>query len=344
MAVSGTGFYPSSAQNAQNYINVIRRNFTPTLIYQNVRKAKPFLRYILERASKPTGGGFSPITQPVTGQTFGNDGALSDWTGSFTLPGISNPIQNAEWNQALYIQPVVFTMPELSLLEGKNADPFVVIDVIKARLYDKYQSVLDYLSGRFLGTNSSNALDFLGLGDIVDNGTNDANYGNISRASNSWWNAKVYTNSQSGAAYTQVLYYLMSFLNDTNAPLPSLGVVSYSVFYALMTSFTNIERMYIQDPKGVTNERSYEIQALDIGGVPHIVDPNLTGTTGYYLNMDHLDFRFNPDFFFKMTDIADLQPIGQLGFVQNLSVAGQLVSDAPYTHMQLASMPNTPLA
>lgn len=345
MPVAGTGFYPSNAQNAQNYINIVRRNFTPSLVYQNVRSAKPFLRFILERCSKGRSGGFSPITQPVTMTNFGTDGAYSDWTGNFNIPGISNPIVNAEWNQALYVQPVVFTMPELSLMEGKGSNELVVIDVIKARLFDKYQSVLDTLSAAFLGTGTSNSLAFLGILDAIDAGTNAPSYGNITRASNPHWNSTIYTNTQgANAAYLQVLYYIMSFLQDTTNPLPTLAVTSYQVFYAIMTSFTNLERMIIQDPKSMDEKRGYEIQAIDVGGVPVIVDPNLTGTSMYFINTDHLTYFYNEDFHFKMTDLADLQPIGQLGFVQALTVAGQMVSDLPSAHFELASAPHTTLA
>ena len=340
-----TGFYPSTAQNAQNYINIVRRNFTPSLVYQNVRKAKPFLRFILENCAKERTGGYSPITQPVTFQNFGADGALSDWTGAFNLPGITNPVVNAEWNQALYVQPVAFTLPELSLMEGKGSDAYVVIDIIKARLYDKYQSVLDQLSSYFLGTGTANNLSFLGIKDAIDAGTNAATYGGLSRTTYSGWNSTVYANNQSAqVAYLQFLYYIMSFLQDTSNPLPTLGLCSYSVFYAVMTSFTTIERMVIQDPKNMDSKRGYEIQALDIGGIPLIVDPNLTGTTSYWMNTDHLTYYYNSDFHFKMTDLADLQPIGQLGFVQALTVAGQFVSDLPSAHFALTSSPSTTLA
>ena len=340
-----TGFYPSAAQNAQNYINIVRRNFTPTLVYQNVRKAKPFLRFILENCSKERSGGFSPITQPVTFQTFGADGALSDWTGTFAIPGITNPIVNAEWNQALYVQPVAFTMPELSLMEGKGSDAYVVIDVIKARLFDKYQSVLDSLSAYFLGTGTANNLSFLGIQDAIDAGTNAATYGNLARATYAGWNSNIYANTQGASpAYLQFLYYIMSFLQDTTNPLPNLALCSYPVFYSVMTSFTAIEQIKIQTPQGVTSTRNYEIQALDIGGVPLIVDPNLTGATTYFMNTDHLKYYYNSDFHFKMTDLADLQPIGQLGYVQALTVAGQFLTDLPSSHFALTGSPSTVLA
>lgn len=343
MPVAGTGFYPTTGQNSANYINIVRRNFTPTLVYQNLRKSKPFLRFILEKCARERTGGFSPITQPVAGTTFGSDGAYSDWTGRFTLPGITNPIVNAEFNQALYVQPIVFTMPELALMEGDGSE-LVVIDVIKARLYDKYQSVLDVLSAAFEGTGSANALYFLGIQDGVDNGSNAPNYGNITRASNPWWNSPIFSNTNPGsAAYQSILFYLLAFMQDTNSPLPSLAVISYSVFYSLITSFSAIETMIVQDLNNITKERGYDIQALDIGGVPHVVDPGLSGTTGYYLNMNHYWFDYNSDFNFKITEPANLLPIGQLGFVQALTVSGQFWTDLPKSHLAIGNMPSTAL-
>lgn len=343
MPVAGTGFYPTVGQNSQNYMNIVRRNFTPTLVYQNLRVAKPFLRFVLEKCARERTGGFSPITQPVTLLTFGADGAYSDWTGRFVMPGITNPVINAEFNQALYIQPIVFTMPELALMEGEGQE-LVVIDIIKARLYDKYQSVLGIMSAAFLGTGSANNLAFLGILDGVDNGVNAPTYGNIARAANALWNSNIYANTQGAlAAYQQILFYLLAFMQDNNAPLPTLAMVSYAVFYSLITSFVGVEQMIVQDLNNITKERGYDIQALDVGGVPHVVDPGLLGTTGYYLNMNHFWFDYNADFNFKITEPANLLPIGQLGFVQGLTVSGQFWTDLPRSHFALTAMPSVVL-
>lgn len=345
MPVVGTGFLPVANQGSANYINIVRRNFIRSLIYQNLRHAKPFLRYLIENCSRPRSGGFSPITQPVMLTTFANNGAYSGWGGNFTIPGIDNPAVNAEWNQALYIMPIVFTQPELSLMEGAGSNELTVIDIIQARLYDNYQSVLDTMSAAFLGTGFANPLAFLGIRDAVDNGTNNPTYGNIVRAANPGWNAMAYANTQgANPAYQQILYYLLSFLQDTNAPLPTLGLVSYSVYYSLITSFTNIETMVVQDVSNIAKDREYKIQALDIGGVPHVVDPNLAGTTGYYLNMNHMFYDYNEDFNFKITEPESLIPVGQLAFVQPMTVAGQFYSDLPSSHFSLTGMPSTVLA
>ena len=343
MPVAGLGFYPTTGQNSANYMNIVRRNFTPTLVYQNLRMAKPFLRFVLEKCARERTGGFSPITQPVTGSNFGADGAYSDWTGRFTLPGISNPVVNAEFNQSLYIQPVVFTMPELALMEGQGQE-LVVIDIIKARLYDKYQSVLDLLSSAFLGSYGGNTLNFNGLQDGVDNGAYAATYGNITRSSNTWWSSSVYSNTNPGTyAYQSILYYLLAFMQDNNAPLPTLGVTSYGVFYSLITSFSSIETMIVQDLNNITKERGYDIQALDIGGVPHVVDPNLSAAAIYYPNMNHFWFDYNADFNFKLTEPYGLLPIGQLGFVQALTVGGQFWTDLPKASFLLGNAPSTTL-
>jgi hypothetical protein len=101
--------------------------------------------------------------------------------------------------------------------------------------------------------------------------------------------------------------------------------------------------MIVQDLNNITKERGYDIQALDVGGVPHVVDPSLSGTTGYYLNMNHFWFDYNADFNFKITEPESLMPIGQLGFVQGLTVSGQFWTDLPKSHFALLSMPSTTL-
>lgn len=340
MPVQG-GFAPTTAQGFNNYVNIIRRNFSPNLIYQNVRKSKPFLRFLLSNCSRPREGGLSPITQPVSMTTFGFTPQYADFSGDFTSQPISNPVINAEWNQALAITPIDSLMTEISLASNELA----MIDIVKARYADTLQSAFDFMSSAFLGTQGTNTLAFNGLQDAVDNGTVMATYGNLIRSNYPKWNSSVFTNNQTGAAYLQVLYYISSFMQDNNAPLPTMGITSWGVFHALATSFNaTLERMIVMDPGGMSSDREYKVSAVEIGGIPIVVDPNITTAQIFYINPEHLFFDVNSSFNFKITEPASLVPIGQLGWRQALTMSGQFYTDMPSAHFLLNNAPTVTLA
>ncbi len=343
MALVGTGYYPTDAQGAKSFIEITQRNVSDTLVVQNLRKATPFLKFILDEATDERAGGFSPITQPVLTETYGQVPEYTDFSGNFSSPVTKNPIISAMWNQSLVATAVGYTQPELSLTQGSGAEK-TIIDNISARLNDAYKSNIEFLSSALLGSAGTNTLAMNGIQDMVDDGTVSPNYGNISRSLEPKWNAAVYTNTQTGAAWAQVQYYIQSYLNSHAGGLPNLGLCSYAVFQALATSFTNNERMVVSDIKGMVKDRTWEVQSVGIGGVPIVVDPNITGDTMYFLNSDHLKFSVNPDFHFKMTEPESLTPTGVLGFVQVLTMSGQLWSDLPSSHFKLNSAPSIALA
>lgn len=264
--------------------------------------------------------------------------------GNVTPNELTNPAVNAQWNQALATCTLDYMLPELALMSGSGAEQYVVINTIKARMYDAYQTSLAFMSKAFLGSAGTNTLAFNGILDAVDNGTNAPNYGGIARATNANWNALVYTNNQTTAAYQQLDYYIRSFQADQNNVIPTIGLTSPEVFQAVLTSFSSIERMIVADPKNIMDERSYKIDALDVGGVPLVVDPNLTTADVYYLNMEHLSYKYCPSLNFKMTEPAPLEAVNLLGYRQTLMVCGQLVTDLPSSHFHLASAPSVTLA
>jgi len=344
MPVTGTGFYPNTNQYAANYINWVRRNFTDKLVLQNLWKSTPFLRYILEKRAFPVAGGFNPITQPVQLSTFGQSMQYTGFGGEVTPNQLTNPAMVAQWNQSLATCTLDYMLPELALMSGSGAEQYVVIDTIKARMYDAYQTALAFMSAAFLGTAGTNVEAFNGILDAVDNGTNAPTYGGITRSSNANWNALVYTNNQTTAAYQQLYYYLTSFRADQNNVTPTIGVTSPEVFQAVLTSFSSLERIIVAEPKNILEDRSYKVDALDVGGVPLVVDPNLTTNDIYYLNMEHLFYKYSPSLNFKMTEPAPLEAINLLGYRQTLMICGQFITDLPSSHFHLASAPSVTLA
>jgi hypothetical protein len=341
----GQGFYPTSAQNAQNYINVMLPEIMPSVIYEGVRKARPTLRLLLKKTQKPLKGGWAPINQPVSFQTFGNNGSWTGMSGSFTIPTITNPIQNLQFLPSLYINPISYLLTEEVMMESPNA----VIDVVAQRITDAYETMFDNLNSTILGTMGTNSLQMQGLYDIVDNGTNQSYYGGLTRASYTYLNSKIFAYSAgifstTPTAYQIVHRYLLSFLNDTNYRIPDVGITSFAVFSALTESMASIERVQVQDPARIADSRDWAVQVVSVDGVPILPDPSISANTIYFLNLNKLELGTVPQLNFKLTPPADLQPTGQLGFVQTALIAGQFYSFEPAAHFQLTSFPGVTLA
>jgi len=341
----GQGFYPTATQNAQNYINVMLPEIMPSVIYEGVRKARPTLRLILKRTQQPMKGGWAPINQPVSFQNFGNNGNWTGMSGSFNIPTISNPIQNLQFLPTLFVNPISYLLTESVMMDSPNA----VIDVVAQRITDAYETMFDNLNATILGTMGTNSLQMQGLYDIVDNGTNQSYWGGLPRSNYTYLNSKIYTYSSglfttTPTAYQIVHRYLLSFINDVNYRIPDVGITSMAVFSALTESMTNIERVNIQDPAKITDSRDWAVQVVSIDGVPILPDPSIQTNTIYFLNLNKLELATVPQLNFKLTPPADLQPVGDLGFVQTALIAGQFYSFEPAAHFQLTGFPGVSLA
>jgi hypothetical protein len=258
-------------------------------------------------------------------------------SGTATIPAITNPLQSMQFLPTLYITMIPYLVTENIMMES----PLAAVDVVKQRMMDTYQQMFTMLNTTILGSAASNVLQMYGLQDIVDNGTNQSNFGNLSRSTYPALNSQIYNMSSytSLPTYQVIHLALNSFLNDVNQKLPDVGLTSFSVFNALTTSMTNIERVNIEDPKDVLTNRDWAVQAVSVDGVPILPDPNITTNNITFLNLDKLHFGFIPQLCFKATEAESMLPVGQLGYVQAAMIAGQLYSFSPNAHFIASNIP-----
>ncbi len=343
MPLVGTGIYPNNAQYAQEIINVTYRNILPTIVMQNLYKARPFLKYLMKNASKRGEGGFSPIEQPVQLTPYTNNGTYMDWSGSFNIPDVEQHAQVAVFNPSNYIEPMSFLYTQLSLARGEGA-AWSAIDLISLAMKNATENMFSAVSDAFLGSRGTNELAFWGIQDVVDNGSTTAVYGNIDRTTYPNWGAFAYADSQTSLpAYQQVQYYLYQFMQDSAAPLPTMGICNFNVFFNIAKSFTGIEQMITTELDKIATKRGYATDALMVSGVPIVVDPGISTSdnTIYFVNMDHINFVYNPDFHLKVLEPQNRAVVGQYAYVTAANFSGQLVCDLPSSNFKITGFPTS---
>lgn len=343
MPVYGTGFYPTEGQGAVNYFSIIHRHFNPFLIQAALRRKPIFLYLLLRDLAEPRAGGFSPITQPVQLQEFGGVISTLTFTSEFTASPISNPIINAEWNMAMYMIAMDVLATEYMMIQGE-ASPLAVVDTIKARFTDFYQKLLDFIETKILGA-PANAYDMDGLANAIDDGTNYATYGNISRSTYPSWGAPII--DLSGITFDQawqcIPYVVNKYRANYNGEGPNIVLVPYGVFHALGISLTALERIITATPDTVSLTQAVGFQALNINGLWIIPLAKLSGTTGYFVNFNSFKLYIHPDAFFAMTPWAPLLAVNVYGWRAGITFAGNFVCLKPWNNIKVLNMPSATL-
>ncbi|MEM0173537.1 MAG: phage major capsid protein [Sulfolobaceae archaeon] len=348
-----TGYSPTNTAYVNAIFGTLHRNIQPRVTVQNLRKSKPLLKWLLSNCAKPESD--SPIIKNVQFNRFASANQFTDYSGTFVTGVNDVPLMTAQWYIAAHVNPITSNIFELSKFLGAGKVN-QIIDVVSERLTDNYETFLEVMNNAILGTSNNvpallyqqpanNAILPDGLQDAIDNGTLKPTYGGITRSTYPAWNAFVYTNSQSSVpAWQQLYFYLMSFINDQNGTLPDIMVCGPDVYYAVATSMTSIERVIIQTGNTVASDRSWEVQTIDIAGVPLVVDKNMPAATVYFLKAKNLELAYNPDFFMELIPAESLISTGQLGYVQVMIATYELLTTLPSGLAMLKSAPAVTLA
>lgn len=342
--VTGTGYYPTTAQGAINYFTIIHRNFRPGIIDAVFRKKPMFLFQVLKDLSEPVAGGFNPIVQPIFFSDFGAVINAISWTAGVTASPVSLPVVSAQWNMAGYAVVMDTLLPELAMTQGAAAQ-LVQIDPIVERFTDFYYSLLDAIDSRIL-SKATNTTDINGLDDAIDDGTTVATYGGLSRSEYPKWAAPVYNAADySGAEWqTQnhwkaISFFLAKYRANVPGDVPNIVLTSYGVFYKIATSLTNIERVIAATPEEVDFTRHIGMQVLNIEGLYVIPCDKITTPTAYFINGRTFKFAVHPDLVFRFIGPESLLPVEKLGWRCALVFAGQFYCVNPRANFKVNNLP-----
>jgi hypothetical protein len=319
MAIGG-GILPATGSAQFNELTyVTRRAFIPKLVVQ-LYNSTPLMAALIAN-SQSASGGVSSITVPVQGAQFVN-AQWSDYSGSFAQPSVQQGAYNAEFDLKLMISPVPFLG-----MEGAVQQDAAIIPLIEARMNDATNVMMDAMATA-LYNNTTNTQQFIGLPAAV---ANSGTYGNIDRASYTWWKSSQYAAGSVNPTRQNILQYISGTVK-AGAEMPSFGVCGFGTWTLLAQDFVGQEQ-YVITPgagfDGETNGPAAAFRALMVAGVPIYPDPYCPEGTVYFLNTNYLSLYIHEQGSFVFTGFESTLPNWQIGYVGAVLMIAELVNVKP---------------
>lgn len=316
----GGGILPASGSTQFTELTyVTRRAFIPKLVVQ-LYNSTPLMAALIAN-SQQASGGVSSVTVPVQGSQFVN-AQWSDYSGSFAQPSVQQGAYNAEFNLKLMIAPVPFLG-----MEGAVQQDAAVIPLIEARMNDATNVMMDAMATS-LYTNTSNNQQFIGLpAAVADSGT----YGNIDRATYTWWKSKQYAAGSVNPTRQNILQYISGTVKN-GAEVPSFGVCGFGTWTLLAQDYVGQEQYVITPGSGFdsdANGAQAAFRALMVAGVPIYPDPYCPEGTVYFLNTNYLSLYIHEQGSFVFTGFESTLPNWQIGYVGAVLMIAELVNTKP---------------
>ena len=323
MPVLGQGILPAAGAVASELTAVTRRAFMPKLVVQTYNST-PLLAMLIAN-NQTASGGASSVTVPVQGTNMVTTQS-SDYSGTFNAPAVQPGIQNAEFNLKLSITPIPF----LGMEAAVQVD-YAVVPIIEARMNDAGNNLAAFWSSK-LYTNTTDNLSMIGLPGAVDDSTNLATYGNISRATNAFWKSKVYAAGSVNPTRQNVLQYIVGCAKAAGGEMPNFAVVGFGTWALLAQDFIGQESYQVTP--GSSFDRTEDgprsgFRALMVAGVPVFADMNCPEGTMYILNSNYLSMYIHEQGAFAFTGFESTLSNWQLGYVGAIVNIAELVLTKP---------------
>jgi|SRR5215469_863391 len=297
----GSGILPAGSLGTQlSYIT--RRAILQRAIVQ-IYNTCPALVGLLSNAMLEAGGIDSIIAnvqyqQMVQPQFTGFDGTFSSPTG---LVGITP----ASWSLCMALTPIPILATELLIQEKQK-----IQSILDLRFNDAGNAMRDML-GTVLYNNTTNQLEPIGLPGAIDDGTNLATYGGISRSTNPWWQAKRYAAGGVNPTRALVAQYINGVVK-AQGEIPDCGFCNAGTWTLLMQDFLGLERYQPNNLR--TSEYLSAFRALEVMQVPIYIDPYCPEGTLYLANFNYLSARIHEDAEWEFFDFVANLPSNSLSF------------------------------
>lgn len=256
---------------------------------------------------------------------------------------------------------VALPLDELSV----NATEEKVIDLAKLELASSAQDLADNIGTQFYGTGAGK--DFLGLEAIVDDGTNAATYGTLSRTTYSSQLRSTVTAS-SGTLSVAKMATLYN-ATTSGSQKPTLGVCSETIF-SLYEQLLQPQERIAKDVSmmkaggnmgkaGTGMVGGTGFTGLFYKGFPILADEKATPGVLYFLNEDFLDWYALPvamtsPIKYRSQDIEGndysdvtglgfswsdwIKPVNSASLVGHIYLGGELISQNPKRHGKLTGI------
>ena len=265
--------------------------------------------------------------------------------------------RNMEFDARFFETPVVLPLSEIS---KNQADEQRTIDLMSIEMASSAEDMADDIGTLFYADGTGNSgKDFLGLEAIVDDGTNAATYGGLSRSTFTTLNSTV---TASGGTLTLAKMATLHSDITSGSVKPTLGLCTETIFNLYEQLLQPQERI----PKDVAMMR---VGGKMLGGTgftglfyknfPIVADEKATSGVLYFVNEDFLEWRALPvaqteAVSFKVTDIEGndytnvkglgfswsgwIKPTNQASIIGHVYLGGELWSSNPKRHGTLTGV------
>lgn len=292
------------------------------------------LRFPIKVSKNPTGTSFSGFDSLPTNAT--NNRILLTYSPAFYQISVALPLD------------------ELSANKGEEQ----VLDLARVELEGAAHDMADDIGTLFWSTGTGNSSkDFLGLGAIVDDGTDVSTIGGQSRST---YGTLASTVTASGGTLTLALMQTLYSAVSSGSQVPTLGLATEAVadFYEqLLNPQERISKDVPMMKKGLVGGTGFT--GLFFKGFPILPDEKATSQTLTFVNEDYVDFYALPlaltePVKFKSADIKGndyssvmglgfswsgwIKPSNQAAVVGHIYLGGDLVTNNPKRHGQLTGI------
>lgn len=229
-----------------------------------------------------------------------NTGTSFSGFDTFSIVGQNTRI-NMEYFPAFYRIGVTLPLDELSVNASSEEK---VLDLIDTELKSTAQDMADDIGTLFYGNGTGNGgKDFLGLGALVDDGTNVASIGGLSRST---YTGLASTVTASGGTLTLAKMSTLYNAISSGSVTPTLGLTTEAIF-ALYESLLNPQERIVKEVSKMSKKGNSMGKAGSPGlvggtgftglyfkGVPILADEKCTSGALIMINEDFLDFYAVP--------------------------------------------------
>ncbi|MGI0134593.1 MAG: phage major capsid protein [Candidatus Micrarchaeaceae archaeon] len=297
-------------------VTAISRRYIMPEIADNVYQSNAIFFRLNQSNRKMVQGG-TQIELPLMYQHFSAGGFYSGYDQLDVSP--SDTVQNCAFNWKQAYVPV--SVDGLTLL--RTDSPEAIANFISFSFAQAEMELADILGNGIWsdGVTIPKSLD--GLTGAVDNGATNANYGGISRASNTWWQSQV---DSTTAAVTLTALQALFGSCVSGGRHPTIIASTQGYYNQYWNLNTSPQRFPVQ-PGGQDEQLAQAgFTNLLFSGVPWIVDSHIspTSTEGkvFFLNESYFYLIVAPRADFKLEDFQT--PIDQDAMVSKLLWAGDL--------------------
>jgi hypothetical protein len=311
----GTGIEPSGALG--NQLSFLTRRSVLAKAICQIYNASPTIVGLLANSVEEAGG-LDSIMANVQYQQM----VLPQWTtftANFSAPNIIQGIQQAAWAYNMLLCPVPLYLNELML-----QDQQAIQDILELRMTDAGNAARDAL-GFALFNNVSATTQILGLPWLIDDGTNNATFGGITRAGNTWWQSKRYN---IGAAVTRsIMVQYTTGIVKYQGEKPDFWVCGPATWALLELDFLSLERYIPGD--NVTNQYMSGFTAVKVMDVPVYMDPYCAEGFMFGINCNYLTLRVHQKANWEWIDFQSMIPAYQLNYTGCALFLGATINTKP---------------